>query len=178
MADNSAVARPYAKALHELAQEHGNPSEWSAFISRAARIVEEPGFHALLTSPHATAKELTDLVTEACGDEAGELGRNFIALLGENRRLDCLPAIRAEFERLRAEAENVVDVELTSAVPLTESQQAQYVDALKKRLGKDVRLHCSTDETLLGGAVIRAGDMIIDGSLSGRLERLTGVVTH
>lgn len=178
MADNSTVARPYAKAVHELAQEQGDPAAWSALLSSAADVVQDPSFNALMNSPQATAARLTELISQVCDEEAGALGRNFIAVLAENRRLDCLPAIAAEYDKLRAEMENVIDVELISAVPLTEAQQASYAEALKKKLGKEIRLHCSTDEALLGGAVIRAGDMLIDGSLSGRLARLASAVTH
>ena len=115
---------------------------------------------------------------DICVDTADELGRNFIAVLVENGRLNCLPSIRDEFERLRAESENIIDVELTSAVELSDEQKDNYKQALKKRLGKSVRLNCRTDESLIGGAVIRAGDMVIDGSLSSRIERLANAVAH
>ncbi len=122
--------------------------------------------------------DLADLLIDICGEQADTLGRNFLRVLAENGRIGCLPDIRLEYERLRAEAENIVDVEISSAVPLSDEQREKYAEARRKRLGKTVRLHCEVDETLLGGAVIRAGDLVIDGSLRGRLDRLAGAVKH
>lgn len=178
MAENSTVARPYAKAAHEIAQERGNADAWSTLLEIGATAVEDEGFQRLLESPATTEAELADLLVSICGEQADELGRNFFHVLAENGRLAYLPDIRAEFERLRAEAENVVDVEISSAVPLSDEQRDRYASSLTQKLGKTVRLHCAIDESLLGGAIIRAGDLVIDGSLRGRLERLSGAVKH
>lgn len=178
MAEKSTVARPYAKAVHEIAVEKGDADAWSALLEIAGQAAADRRFQALLNDPTVSQEELAELLIGICGEAAHELGRNFIAVLAENDRLAWLPEIRAEYERLRAEAENIVDVEISSAVPLSEEQQAQYAAALRKRLGKTVRLHCEVDESLLGGAVIRADDLVIDGSLRGRLDRLVTAVTH
>ena len=105
-------------------------------------------------------------------------GQNFIGLLADNDRLAYLPEIAMEFEHLRAEAEKIVDVDVTSAIALDEPQQQKIAAAMRERLGRNVRLHCEIDESLLGGAVVRAGDLVIDGSLRGRLDRLAGALTH
>jgi F-type H+-transporting ATPase subunit delta len=178
MSENSTVARPYAKAVHEIARERGQADAWSALLEIGAAAVADDGFQRLLASPEHSEAALADLIIGICGEHADELGRNFFRVLAENERLGCLPEIRQEYERLRAEDENVVDVEISSAVPLSDGQREAYAASLRQRLGKTVRLHCGTDETLLGGAVIRAGDLVIDGSLRGRLERLAGVVKH
>jgi F-type H+-transporting ATPase subunit delta len=93
-------------------------------------------------------------------------------VLAENRRLLLLPEIAALFEALRAQVENTVDVEVISAVPLDFNQAEKLAQALSTRLKRRVRMKNSVDASLLGGAVIRAGDLVIDGSLKGRLERL------
>ncbi len=98
--------------------------------------------------------------------------------LAENRRLGLLPEIAAQFEVLRAEIENVADVRIISAVQLNEAQQQRFAAALRKRLQRDVRLQCEVDPSLIGGAIVRAGDFVIDGSLKARLERLAGAMTH
>ncbi|MBT8131433.1 MAG: ATP synthase F1 subunit delta, partial [Gammaproteobacteria bacterium] len=77
------------------------------------------------------------------------------------------------FEELRAEAERTIDVNVTSAAPLSEQHKSQMVVSLQRRLGRDVRLHCDVDESLIGGAVIRAGDLVIDSSLQGKLQQLS-----
>ncbi|MGB5210307.1 MAG: F0F1 ATP synthase subunit delta [Gammaproteobacteria bacterium] len=178
MAEKSTVARPYAKAVFELAREGDSMAAWSELLTVAAEVVKDPGFSDLLGSPLVEDQKLADLVIEVCGERADQLGRNLIRVLAENDRLAYLPEIDMEFEQLRAEAERIVDVQVTSSIALGEAQQQKIAAAMGKRLGKNVRLHCEIDESLLGGAVVRAGDLVIDGSLRGRLERLAGALTH
>jgi len=178
MAETTIVARPYAKAAFDVARSGDSLADWAEFLALAASVVEDDGFHALMYRPDADPQRLADLVIDICGARAGELQQNLIRLLTENGRLNCLPAIAQEFVRLRDDYENVADVEVLSAVPLTDEQMKQFADAMKKRLGKDVRLSCDVDATLLGGAILRSGDVVIDGSLRGRLDRLAGALTH
>jgi len=178
MAEKMTVARPYARAVFEIAREEGALAGWSEFLERGARSAADERVQALIGNPAVSRESLAELFIELCGDAAGSHGASFLKLLADNGRMAWLPEIAAEYEALRAEAENIVDVQLTSAVELDAAQRESFVASLRKRLGRDVRLHCDTDEKLLGGAVIRAGDLVIDGSLSGRLERLAGAVTH
>jgi F-type H+-transporting ATPase subunit delta len=103
--------------------------------------------------------------------------RNFLALLTHNARLPLLPEIVVQYEALRAEAERISDVEVSSAQALSPAQSAALKGALESRLGRTVRLHESVDPTLLGGAVVRFGDFVVDGSLRRRVERLAANVT-
>ena len=116
--------------------------------------------------------QLEELVAGICGASLDAQGRALLSLLTENGRLDYLPEIATRFAELEAEARNVVDVEVVSATALDERQRERLAGALRQRLSRDVRLHCSTDPALIGGAVVRSGDLLIDGSLKGRLERL------
>ncbi len=113
-----------------------------------------------------------DLLGGLSGKARGEGGRNFLKALAANRRLALLPEIAAQFEQLRADIENVVDVEVIAAQKIAAPQEKKLAAALAKRLGREVRMHTRIDESLLGGAIVRAGDLVIDGSLKGRLERL------
>jgi len=178
MAEKMTIARPYAKAVFEIAKESDALAGWSDFLGRGAIAAADERVEALFGNPAVTSPALAELFIELCGESVGSHGASFLKLLAENDRMAWLPEIAAEFELLRAEAENVVDVQVTSAVALDAAQQEGFATSLKKRLGRDVRLHCDTDAKLLGGAIIRAGDLVIDGSLSGRLERLAGAVTH
>ncbi len=103
--------------------------------------------------------------------------RRFLRLLTENGRLDFLPEIAARFKELEAEDRNVAEVEVVSATQLDERQQERLAAALRTRLRREVRLHCAVDPALIGGAVVRSGDMLIDGSLRGKLERLETELT-
>ncbi|UCC14033.1 MAG: F0F1 ATP synthase subunit delta [Gammaproteobacteria bacterium] len=178
MAEIKTVARPYAKAIFELARDQQTFDEWSSVLALACTVVEDEGFHGMMHSPVVSPDQLAGLVIEICGEHAGQKQQNFIRLLAENGRLHCLPAIAHEFVAMRDEYENIADVDITSAVPLSEEQKQHFATAMKNRLGKDVRLNCDIDASLIGGAIVRSGDVVIDGSLRGRLDRLAGAVTH
>jgi F-type H+-transporting ATPase subunit delta len=177
MADKSTIARPYAKAAFEIALEHKKLDAWSQALALAAEVVKHEGVRKLLNSPHVTPAQLADLIIEIGGQSLDEQGQNFIRTLAANRRLGFLPEIWAHFERLKAESENTADVTVVSAVPLDAQMRQQYIDAMQKRLKRQVRLHTEVDPGLLGGAILRADDLVIDGSLRGRLERLAAEVT-
>ena len=178
MAENVTIARPYARAAFAYARERNVLSRWSEWLAAAANLVQDARVAALLSSPQVTHQDLVSLIGDGSGIGDDSDSRNFIATLAENRRLGVLPEIAGLYEVLRAEVENVADVHVTSAVALDATQQQRLAAALKKRLKREVRLHCDVDPALVGGAVVRSGDMIIDGSLKGRLERLASELTH
>jgi F-type H+-transporting ATPase subunit delta len=177
MAEKSTIARPYAKALFELALGQKKLGEWSEALGLAATVVADERVHKLLTSPQVTVEQLADLVIGIVDKKLNEDGRNFIRVLAANRRLGFLPEIAVNFDKLKAAEENTVEVSVTSAVALDKELQQKFTRALSERLERDVRLHCAVDSTLLGGAVVRADDLVIDGSLRGRLERLSAELT-
>ena len=177
MAERTTTARPYAKAIFALARKSNRLAETSEGLLRAATTVADPRVHALLGSPHVTAPQLSELVNGIAGAALDENGRNFVSLLAQNRRLGFLPEIAALFEQMKAEVENAVDVEVVSASQLSSDQESRYAAALQKKLGRQVRLHTRVDGSLLGGAVLKAGDLVIDGSIKGRLERLATELT-
>lgn len=172
MAERATIARPYAKAAFEYARGANAFAEWSQGLSLAAGIVAEPRVAALTKSPQCSAADLVSLITDVAGAKLDAGMQNFVRVLAENRRLLLLPEIAAHYEVLRSAVENTVDVEVVSAVPLDSAQADKLKQALSTRLKRQVRMRNSVDSTLLGGAVVRAGDLVIDGSLKGRLERL------
>lgn len=177
MADKLTIARPYAKAAFDEAREKGKLAEWSEALRLAAAVVRDERVESLLGNPHVTPAELAQLLIDIAGPKLDETGRNFVLTVAENRRLAYLPEISAEFDALKDEAERTVDVTVTSAAPLDENQQRTLTEALKRRLSREVRLHCEIDPTLIGGAVLRAGDLVIDGSLRSRLDRIAHELT-
>jgi ATP synthase, F1 delta subunit len=176
MAEKVTLARPYARAAFESAREHKDFERWSQMLAAAATTVADERVVKLLSSPRVRPKDLVELVAEASG--ADERGRNFLSTLAQNRRLGVLPEVAAIYEELRAEVENITDVHVTSAVQLDETQRTRLTAALTKRLKREVRLHCAVDASLIGGAIVRAGDFVIDGSLKARLERLASQIMH
>jgi F-type H+-transporting ATPase subunit delta len=176
-ADKTTVSRPYAKAAFEEARKRSRLGEWSQALATAAQVVRDPRVEQLLGNPEVEPAELAQLVIGIVGSELDEAGRNFLLTLAENRRLGYLPEIAVLFDELKDEAEGVADVVVTSAAPLDEAHQRALTEALARRLKRRVRLHCETDPSLLGGAVLRSGDLVIDGSLRSRLERMAYELT-
>jgi F-type H+-transporting ATPase subunit delta len=177
MSERLTIARPYTKAIFALARKNNRLADTAAGLILGAEVVSDPTVHALLGSPHVTAAQLSELVNGIVGSKFDENARDFITLLAQNRRLGFLPEIAALFEQMKAEVENAVDVEVTSATALSADQESRYVAALQKKLGRAVRLRTKVDQGLLGGAVLKAGDLVIDGSIKGRLERLATELT-
>jgi F-type H+-transporting ATPase subunit delta len=172
MADKTTIARPYAKAAFAEARADSMLAAWSSALHAAAAVMDDPHVHSLLGDPHVTPEQLAQLVLDIAGAGLGEHGRNFVRTLAETRRLDCLEQIAALFDAYKDEAEGIADVTVTSAVPLDERQRQTLTVALTRRLKREVRLHCATDPELLGGAVLHSGDLVIDGSVRGRLTRI------
>jgi F-type H+-transporting ATPase subunit delta len=177
MADKSTIARPYARAAFEEARQTKRLAPWSEALHAAAAVVQDARVVALLGNPHVTPEELATLVIGIVGPKLGAEGGNFVRTLAANRRLACLPEIAALFEVLKDAAEGVADVSVTSATALDAAQQQRLAAALEKRLKRTVRLHCATDPRLIGGAVVQSGDLVIDGSLRSRLERIAYELT-
>jgi F-type H+-transporting ATPase subunit delta len=172
MAERATVARPYAKAAFAWAQEQGRLDAWSGWLGTARSVVLSDEFKAFESSPDVGRQQLRELVASVCGDALDANGRALLDLLAENHRIDYLPEIATHFDELKAEHQNVADVEVVSAAVLNDAQQQRLAGALRARLRRDVRLHCTVDPALIGGAVVRSGDMLIDGSLANKLQRL------
>lgn len=179
MADNNTIARPYAQAVFELASEASDLAAWSESLDVARALLADGQVVTYLSNP-ALSKDrrlefLSGLFDKAHAAKlAGKdkQGTNFLKLLIEYGRIAVLPEIASRFDVLKASAENVVDVTVSTAIPISKKQREAISEALRKRLGHEINLETEIDQTLIGGAVIKAGDVVIDGSLRARLEGL------
>ncbi len=176
MAENATVARPYAHAAFDSANATGELARWGDVLAAASTVIADERVAALLGNPSVRNSEIVALLADISGVGSDPKLRNFLQLLADNRRLALLPEITSQYEALRADVENTVEVTVTSAMPLTAEQADRLVAALAKRLGRTVRLHSTVDPALVGGAVVRAGDFVVDGSLRGRIERLGNIM--
>jgi F-type H+-transporting ATPase subunit delta len=177
MADKTTVARPYAKAAFEEARGEKRLGPWSDTLRVASTVVTDPRVESLLGNPRVTSSELAQLVIDIAGPELGDHGANFVRTLAENHRLAYLPEISALFDEMKDEEEKIVDVTVTSASPLDEGQRKTLTAALERKLKRAIRMQCHTDSSLIGGAVLQAGDLVIDGSLRTQLNRITYELT-
>ena len=173
MAEKSTIARPYAEAVFQLADANGQLKEWSAILQTVAMIAADADMQSIIGNTSVNKEQVAQLVIDVAGDVMTDAGRNLVKLLTENRRLDVMAEITEQFETLKAEAEKTVEAEIVSALEVSAAQQSMIAEKLKARLGREVSLKCRVDESLMGGAIIKAGDMVIDGSVSGQLNKLS-----
>ena len=172
MSEYQTIARPYAPAVFELARSAGNYPDWSAALAWISAIADDKQVQALAQNPRVDDAALVQLFADVAGDNLFAEAQNFLHLVVANDRVFALPHIAALFESLRAEAEGTITAELVSAQSVSSEQQAQLAQSLSKRLGREVTLEVVRDPDLIGGAVLRAGDMVIDASVKGRLQKL------
>jgi F-type H+-transporting ATPase subunit delta len=172
MAELSTLARPYAKAAFEYARDNNALAEWSQQLATAAAVTADQHFEAVLNNPALTAQQQSSLLAEVCGEELGEQVKNLVMILASNKRLALLPEIHTLFAQYKANQEKSVDVEVVSAFDLDGAAAEKLAGVLGKKLEREVKVSTSTDRDLLGGVLIRAGDLVIDGSVRGRLNKL------
>jgi F-type H+-transporting ATPase subunit delta len=165
------LARPYAKAAFAFAKESGHTDKWAKELALLADAIKIPDMKNLLGNPTLTPAQLFEII-KACLPKLDESVQNFLHILTNNHRLIALPAIVKLFNEYKAEAEHTMDVNVISAFPLDEKQRESFAEVLGKRLQRKVNINSTTDESLIGGAIIRAGDEVIDGSVRGRLTQL------
>lgn len=172
MAELSTLARPYARAAFEFARDSGDLAAWSEQLRTAAAVTADPAMQQVLSNPSATAEQQAATLSDVCGDALSDRNRSFISILASNKRLPLLPEIFALFEQYKANQERTVDVQVLSAFEVSAETEQTLAQVLKNKLERDVNVNSVVDETLLGGVLIRAGDLVIDGSVRGRLNKL------
>jgi len=166
------LARPYALAAFECAQDKNVLASWDHMLVTAAEVAQNPAVVRFLAQPEITAKQASKLFCEVLVTVLDKEKKNFIDLLAENKRLSLLPDIAQLFASYRAALDKTINVQVSSAVALDEPMKNKISAALTKRLKKQVSLECVIDPSLIGGVMVRAGDIVMDGSVQGRLKRL------
>lgn len=178
MAQSTTVARPYAEAVFDMARERDELAAWSDALDLAAAVVADERVATALRSPRLDDERKAQLIIEIGGEHLGEHARNLVRLLVERDRILLLPEIARQYRSLRAEYERTLEARLITAQPVDDGVRERLEQALTDRLKRKVSLASEIDETLIGGAIVRAGDMVIDGSVRGRLTRLTGALSR
>lgn len=173
MAELITLARPYAKAAFEDACAQNALGEWLNMLQWAGAVVSDAQVMVALDKPGLTTEQKANIVIDICEGKLTEHGKNFVRILAENKRLSLLPEIACLFEHLKAEQEKTLDVEVLSARALDAQQTNTLSESLRKRFDRNIELSCVVDEKLLGGIIIRTGDTVIDGSVRGKLARLS-----
>jgi F-type H+-transporting ATPase subunit delta len=172
MAEITTIARPYAKAAFDFAIEKNAVDSWAEMLNFAAMVSENETIKPLLSGALASNK-LAELFINVCGEQVNEQAQNLLKVMAENGRLEALPAVSQLFVGLRNEWAKEVEASVVSATELTVEQQQEISVSLEKRLTRKIKLNCSTDASLIAGVIITAGDLVIDGSVRGKISRLS-----
>ena len=175
MLEKATIARPYAEAAFAQALAEGKLADWAAMLNLIGLIVTDRRMRAVITHPKLSRADLCRLIIELTADSLSQTGRNFVKLLIDAERINLAREIFLLFEKKRAAAEGIRAVAVISAYPLDEAQKKSISEAIAARLGNKVEVETRTDKGLIGGAIIRMGDAVIDVSLKGRLKELNNV---
>lgn len=173
MQNRTTLARPYARAAYSAAKHAGHVAQWSQALHVAASAIENDAVNSMIHDPRLTADAVVDRLIQIGGEVFDEAFGRFLGVLAHYDRLVLLRDVYEQFEAYRREAEARVHVSITSAEPVSEEQSKHLTERLKQRFGREIDLDVEVDPALIGGAIIRAGDEVIDGSVRGRLERLS-----
>jgi F-type H+-transporting ATPase subunit delta len=171
MSELTTVARPYAKAAFDFAVDTNTIENWLEMLLFAAEVSKDYTMKGYL-SGGVSVEQSQEIFLKVCGEQLNSEGQNFIKVLAENERLLVLPQVVTQFSELKAEHEKTIIVDVTSAVELTADKLITLSAALEKRLARKVQLNCNVDASIVSGLVIQAGDMVIDGSVKNKLNRL------
>lgn len=172
MAEAITVARPYAVAAWRHAQTEGKADLWTEMLGFMTAVIENETMARIVADPRVDKAQLSQLMLDVCGGRLSEVAENFVRLLVENGKLGLMPEIFRVFGQLKSEAGGAVDARLISAYPVNAKFEQDIAAAMQKRLSREVNFTTEQDKSLLGGVVIRVGDMVIDASVKGKLESL------
>lgn len=172
MSDFTTAARPYARAAYQQAQQTTSVENWGEALNLLAAVTNDATMVEVIDNPQMSGDQKAELVIKVIGDKLNDQQQNLVKLMAENGRLKILPDVAEQFAVYQADAEGKIDAEAISAFELSDEQQNAITQTLKSKLGREVSLTTSTDESLIGGVVIKAGDTIIDGSMKAQLESL------
>lgn len=176
MAELTTIARPYARAAFQYALDAGELAAWAKQLATLAAVSRDAKLRKVIASPTLSATQQTQIFSDVCGDELSQSVRQYLNLLAQNKRLVLLPEIHRLFGELKTLHEQAVDVELTTALPLDSESQERLAKALTSKLSRKVNIQAKVDQRLLAGVIVKAGDLVIDGSARGRLEKLAQAI--
>lgn len=178
MSELATLARPYAEAIADLAKANKQFDQWSDDLVFLTTVVESPELSPWVRSPSLGGDTLVRLILDVCANRVSSAAQNLVRVLVDYQRLALLPHVAVQYEALKAQHQGYAKVEIVSAYPLTPEQQQDLEARLQKSLGKTIDIRMTTDSSLIGGCLVRAGDQVTDLSVKGRLQQLAAELRH
>jgi F-type H+-transporting ATPase subunit delta len=176
MAEVATLARPYANAVFDVAKSAGDLDRWSRMLGCLSSTAQDDKVQRMLEAPDMASEQKAFRLVELCGDELNDKARKFVQVLAGNKRLSLLTEIYIQYATLYALEQRSLDVAVISAYPLTQDEQVTLKASLRVRFDKEISMTSEVDSNLIGGAIIRAGDTVIDGSIRGKLDKLAATI--
>jgi len=177
MAESITIARPYAKAAFQAAKEKDALTEWSEMLSYASAVASDENMESVLDHPALTSEQKAEIFTDVCGDNLSDQGKNFVSVLSENDRIGLIADIAELYEVFKSQLEQSIDVEVESAFELGSEQQEKLAKALSDKLDRKVVVSSTTNQELIGGAIVRTKDLVIDASVRGKIAKLAEAIS-
>lgn len=172
MSEIATLARPYASAVFKRAKETGKTQQWSEGLAFMSAVTTSSEIAQVISNPKVNREKRDELILDIVKGQIDDEGINFLKTLLQNNRLSLLPYINKQFEKLKAEDEGYLDVEVVSAYAFTKEAKQKFVTTLEKKFNKKIHMNVTVDRTLIGGVLVRTGDRVIDGSVRGQLQQL------
>jgi F-type H+-transporting ATPase subunit delta len=172
VAELSTIARPYAEALFKLAKQGNSFADWSKMLEFTSAIAADQGMQGLIADPNLQSADLEKTFLSVCEGQLNDDGKRMVRVLIDNNRLAILPAIRDQYELLKAKEQGEVEARVETAMPLNDTQVSELVKMLKTRFKKEVRAVVTVNASLIGGVKVTVGDVVIDASVRGRLDQM------
>lgn len=166
------IARPYAVAAFEFAQSASSVDSWLSALAAMQAVIGEPAVTHLIAHPEVSAPQIESVLVEVLKGSCNEAQLNFLRLLIENKRLMVIEEILVLFKEHLAEAHQTVQATLSSVAPVDDATKAAIQKALEQKFEQRIELETAIDESLIGGALIRSADWVIDASVKGRLKQM------
>ena len=170
---NIQLARKYARAMFELAQEEDKLVEYGKELAEVREVIDSiPAAGAFLLNPQVDNQAKKDLLKKAFEKNVSTEVYHFLLLLVDKRRIGLIGTIEDLYRGFSYDARGIVIADVTTAKPASEKQQKKITEKLEQVTGKSIKLRLHVDDRLIGGVVVQIGDKRIDGSVTGRLMKL------
>ena len=167
------VKKIYAEAMFQLCEERGIIRQASEELETVGAVFEQnPDFVKVLRSPLVDMEEKKKLLENVFAGQLSDTAADFLCVVTEKGRADCVPDICREFKALWYRQQNIIEVSVTTAMPLSEALEQKLHRKLEETLGKTVIMHTAVDKALIGGIIVKYDNTELDSSVRGRLDRL------